>query len=96
MAAPSAKEQALQDELQDYLEENNVNKLFVEIVESLLMAKPKNPVAHIFDFIAARFMSLILCGWEGETGALVKCIMLVGASSSGKKGVSHGKWKRII
>ena len=54
MAGESAKEKELQDELQDYLEENNVNKLFVEIVESLLMAKPKNPVAHIFDFIAVR------------------------------------------
>ena len=62
----SAKEKELQDELQDYLEENNVNKLFVEIVESLLMAKPQNPVAHIFDFIAVS-PRLKMCSPMGES-----------------------------
>ena len=39
--------EGVQQELQDYLQQKGINTLFINIVESLLLAKPENPIQHI-------------------------------------------------
>jgi cAMP-dependent protein kinase regulator len=45
----------VQAELQDYLNKKNVNQLFIQIVENLLIEKPDNPIRFIIEYLEKRF-----------------------------------------
>ncbi|GMH70330.1 hypothetical protein TrLO_g4817, partial [Triparma laevis f. longispina] len=47
MADPGTAD--VQAELQDYLNSKNINTLFIQIVESLLIEKPDNPIGFIVE-----------------------------------------------
>ena len=40
-----------QQELNDYLQSKNLNQLFIQIVESLLIEKPDNPIGFIVEYL---------------------------------------------
>ena len=48
MVAPSS---SVQEELHTYLEENDVQNLFVTLVEALLLEKPDAPVKFIVEYL---------------------------------------------
>lgn len=41
----------VQEELQDYLNSKNINSLFIQIVERLLIEKPDNPIAFMIEYL---------------------------------------------
>lgn len=41
----------VQAELQAYLNSKNINALFIQIVESLLIEKPANPIAFMIEYL---------------------------------------------
>ncbi|EEY53736.1 uncharacterized protein PITG_22108 [Phytophthora infestans T30-4] len=43
--------EGVQQELQDYLHKKGINTLFINLVESLLLAKPENPILHIIQML---------------------------------------------
>ena len=43
--------QDVKEELQKYLEDKDINALFVSIVESLLIEKPDDPIEFVFKFL---------------------------------------------
>lgn len=45
----------VQAELQQYLNSKNINSLFIQIVESLLIEKPSNPIAFIIEYLHKQF-----------------------------------------
>mmetsp|Transcript_1130 Transcript_1130/g.1141 ORF Transcript_1130/g.1141 Transcript_1130/m.1141 type:complete len:418 (-) Transcript_1130:543-1796(-) len=45
----------VQAELQQYLNSKNINGLFIQIVESLLIEKPANPIAFIVEYLYKQF-----------------------------------------
>jgi len=45
----------VQAELQQYLNSKNINGLFIQIVESLLIEKPANPVAFMIEYLFKQF-----------------------------------------
>eukprot|EP00341_Mesodinium_pulex_P006821 CAMPEP_0116891740 /NCGR_PEP_ID=MMETSP0467-20121206/2078_1 /TAXON_ID=283647 /ORGANISM="Mesodinium pulex, Strain SPMC105" /LENGTH=415 /DNA_ID=CAMNT_0004560401 /DNA_START=37 /DNA_END=1284 /DNA_ORIENTATION=- len=45
----------VQAELQQYLNSKNINGLFIQIVESLLIEKPANPVAFMIEYLYKQF-----------------------------------------
>ena len=45
----------VQAELQQYLNSKNINSLFIQIVESLLIEKPGNPIAFIIEYLAKQY-----------------------------------------
>ncbi|CAH0481103.1 unnamed protein product [Peronospora belbahrii] len=47
--------QGLQQELQEYLHEKGITMLFTNLVESLLLAKPENPVLHIVQYLQTKY-----------------------------------------
>lgn len=47
--------EGVQQELQDYLQQKGINTLFINIVESLLLAKPDNPIQHIIQYLHNNF-----------------------------------------
>ncbi|DBA04978.1 TPA: hypothetical protein N0F65_006980 [Lagenidium giganteum] len=47
--------EGVQQELQDYLHKKNINTLFINLVESLLLAKPENPIAHIIQYLQTNY-----------------------------------------
>ena len=47
--------EGVQQELQDYLQQKGINTLFINIVESLLLAKPDNPIQHIIQYLQNNF-----------------------------------------
>lgn len=47
--------EGVQQELQDYLQQKGINTLFINIVESLLLAKPENPIMHIIQYLQNNF-----------------------------------------
>ena len=47
--------EGVQQELQDYLQQKGINTLFINIVESLLLAKPDNPIQHIIQYLQSNF-----------------------------------------
>lgn len=53
MATSSAK--GFQDELQTYLEQNNIKNLFVTLVEAILLHKPDVPVKFIVEYLKEQF-----------------------------------------
>jgi len=44
-----------QAELNDYLQSKNINQLFIQIVEALLIEKPDNPIAFTVQFLQKKF-----------------------------------------
>lgn len=50
-----ADAEGVQQELQDYLHKKNINTLFINLVESLLLSKPENPIAHIIQYLQANY-----------------------------------------
>jgi len=44
-----------QAELNDYLQSKNINQLFIQIVESLLIEKPDNPIGFIVEFLQKKY-----------------------------------------
>lgn len=47
--------EGVQQELQDYLQKKGINTLFINLVESLLLAKPENPIVHIIQYLQANY-----------------------------------------
>ena len=47
----------VQAELQHYLSSKNINSLFIQIVESLLIEKPDNPIAFMVEYLLKSFPS---------------------------------------
>lgn len=47
--------EGVQQELQDYLQQKGINTLFINLVESLLLAKPDNPIQHIITYLQNTF-----------------------------------------
>eukprot|EP01041_Mallomonas_annulata_P004256 gene4256-8473_t len=45
----------VQAELQQYLNSKNINSLFIQIVESLLIEKPTNPIAFIIEYLNKQY-----------------------------------------
>lgn len=45
----------VQAELQQYLNSKNINSLFIQIVESLLIEKPGNPIAFIIEYLNKQY-----------------------------------------
>ncbi|KAJ8609019.1 hypothetical protein CTAYLR_010678 [Chrysophaeum taylorii] len=54
-AESAAKHQA---ELNEYLQSKNINHLFIQIVESLLIEKPDNPIGFIVEFLQKKYPDL--------------------------------------
>nr|CCA18200.1 cAMPdependent protein kinase regulatory subunit put [Albugo laibachii Nc14] len=46
---------SVQQELQAYLQDKGINTLFISMVESLLLTKPDNPIAHIIEYLQTHF-----------------------------------------
>lgn len=44
-----------QAELNDYLQSKSINQLFIQIVESLLIEKPENPIGFIVEFLQKKY-----------------------------------------
>eukprot|EP00904_Undaria_pinnatifida_P003555 jgi/Undpi1/131/HiC_scaffold_1.g00131.m1 len=53
MADPSTAD--VQAELKEYLNSKNINSLFIQIVERLLIEKPDNPIGFIVEYLAKRY-----------------------------------------
>lgn len=53
MADPGTAD--VQAELQDYLNSKNINTLFIQIVESLLIEKPENPIGFIVEYLHKKY-----------------------------------------
>lgn len=47
--------EGVQRELQEYLHNKGINTLFINIVESLLLTKPENPIQHIITYLQTNF-----------------------------------------
>ncbi|CAI5722697.1 unnamed protein product [Peronospora effusa] len=45
----------VQQELQEYLHKKGINTLFINLVESLLLAKPENPILHIVQYLQSNY-----------------------------------------
>lgn len=56
-------------ELQQYLNSNNINSLFIAIVESLLVDKPTKPIAFMIEYLHRHFPEEAKLAMEG----LSKC-----------------------
>lgn len=50
-----ADAEGVQQELQDYLHRKGINTLFINLVESLLLAKPENPILHIIQYLQSNY-----------------------------------------
>ena len=50
-----ADAEGVQQELQEYLQKKGINTLFINLVESLLLAKPENPIAHIIQYLQSNY-----------------------------------------
>lgn len=50
-----ADAEGVQQELQDYLHKKGINTLFINLVESLLLAKPENPILHIIQYLQTNY-----------------------------------------
>ncbi|CAM9389879.1 unnamed protein product [Ascophyllum nodosum] len=53
MTDPSTAD--VQEELKEYLNSKNINTLFIQIVERLLIEKPNNPIGFIVEYLAKRY-----------------------------------------
>ncbi|CAM9746842.1 unnamed protein product [Chrysoparadoxa australica] len=55
MASSRAGEGDIQGELQEYLNSKNINSLFVQIVERLLIEKPANPIGFMVEYLTKKY-----------------------------------------
>jgi cAMP-dependent protein kinase regulator len=55
----------VQAELQQYLNSKNINSLFIQIVESLLIEKPANPIAFIIEYLKKQYPDQARAAFEG-------------------------------
>jgi hypothetical protein len=55
----------VQAELQQYLNSKNINSLFIQIVESLLIEKPANPIAFIIEYLRRQYPDQARPAFEG-------------------------------
>eukprot|EP01006_Ploeotia_vitrea_P011148 TRINITY_DN29733_c0_g1_i1.p1 TRINITY_DN29733_c0_g1~~TRINITY_DN29733_c0_g1_i1.p1 ORF type:complete len:413 (+),score=33.46 TRINITY_DN29733_c0_g1_i1:41-1279(+) len=55
----------VQAELQQYLNSKNINSLFIQIVESLLIEKPANPIAFIIEYLHKQYPDQARPAFEG-------------------------------
>lgn len=69
----------VQAELQQYLNSKNINSLFIQIVESLLIEKPANPIAFIIEYLNKQYPDQAKEAMGGTGG--------VGAGSGGDNSV---------
>ena len=51
----TSKAADVQAELQSYLNAKNINALFIQIVESLLIEKPANPIAFMIEYLHKQY-----------------------------------------
>lgn len=59
----------VQAELQQYLSSKNINSLFIQIVESLLIEKPANPIAFIIEYLKKQYPDQAKVAFEGSLSA---------------------------
>ncbi|CAM9369118.1 unnamed protein product, partial [Ectocarpus fasciculatus] len=59
----------VQAELQQYLNSKNINSLFIQIVESLLIEKPANPIAFIIEYLKKQYPDQAKVAFEGTPAA---------------------------
>lgn len=59
----------VQAELQQYLNSKNINSLFIQIVESLLIEKPANPIAFIIEYLKKQYPDQAKVAFEGSNAA---------------------------
>jgi cAMP-dependent protein kinase regulator len=59
----------VQAELQQYLNSKNINSLFIQIVESLLIEKPANPIAFIIEYLRRQYPDQARPAFEGLVAA---------------------------
>lgn len=59
----------VQAELQQYLNSKNINSLFIQIVESLLIEKPANPIAFIIEYLKKQYPDQAKVAFEGSPAA---------------------------
>ena len=45
----------VQAELQEYLNSKNINNLFIQLVELMLIEKPDNPIAFIIEYLQKKY-----------------------------------------
>jgi len=55
----------VQAELQQYLNSKNINSLFIQIVESLLIEKPANPIAFVIEYLHKQYPDQARPAFEG-------------------------------
>ena len=68
---PETSTADVQAELQEYLNSKDINSLFIQIVEQLLIQKPDNPIGFIVDYLVKKFpdkTSALTLGVAGGTG----------------------------
>lgn len=53
--APNNSMAEVQAELQEYLKEKDLNAIFVDIVENLLVKKPENPIDFIVKYLFNKY-----------------------------------------
>ena len=58
----------VQAELQAYLNTKNINSLFINIVESLLIEKPANPIAFIVEYLYKQYPDKAKVALDSITG----------------------------
>lgn len=79
--------EGVQQELQDYLQQKGINTLFINIVESLLLAKPENPIQHIIQYLQNNFPDQ--CGTVVASGGTTLQTSGVVGSNSGGDGLGE-------
>ena len=68
----------MQAELQQYLNSKNINSLFIQIVESLLIEKPANPIAFIIEYLHKQYPDQARPAFEGVVPEYVY-VVIIGA-----------------
>eukprot|EP00968_Pinguiococcus_pyrenoidosus_P016019 scaffold1505_cov256-Pinguiococcus_pyrenoidosus.AAC.19 len=75
----------VQAELQAYLNSKNINTLFIQIVESLLIEKPDNPIGFIVEYLRNRYPEQVRRTCRAATPA--------GGSSTLLALAAHFRWE---
>mmetsp|Transcript_100537 Transcript_100537/g.216946 ORF Transcript_100537/g.216946 Transcript_100537/m.216946 type:complete len:413 (+) Transcript_100537:87-1325(+) len=80
----------VQAELQQYLNSKNINSLFIQIVESLLIEKPSNPIAFIIEYLKKQYPDQAKVAFEGSAAAESKGEPAPESKAAGSKAAKHG------
>lgn len=81
----------VQAELQQYLNSKNINSLFIQIVESLLIEKPANPIAFIIEYLKKQYPDQAKVAFEGSAAAESKDATPAAAPDSKSAGSKAAK-----